>query len=119
MQLMKAQLIVKILTSAKINPITVLVYNTGFYALLRSSKFISIVDSYIQENDNIGNFLGDIHSINYKYLGKKSISWTDGCTRVAFDVVVNATNCKCFLKVVVEKRKNIDNTWSVSSIDKI
>ncbi len=116
---MNVKLIVKILRFIVIILIIVFVFNTGFYALLKSSSFISIIDSYIQENNKIDNFLGDIQSIKYRYIGMKYFSWTDGCTRVAFDVVVNARNCKCIMNVVVEKRKNIDNTWSVSSIDKI
>ncbi len=95
--------------------IVVFVFNTGFYAFLKSSKFDNVIYNYIQKNKNISDALGNINSINYRYFGMKKFSWTGRRTTIVFDILVNASNCICIMKVVVEKR---NNSWIISNIEK-
>ncbi len=111
------QLKKKVIKIGVIIVLGVFVFNTGFYALLKSSNFNEIIFTYIQKNKNknFSDTLGNIHSINYRYFGMKKYSWTGRRTTITFDIKVNTSNSICIMKVVLEKH---NNTWIVSNIEK-
>ncbi len=92
----------------------VFVFNTAFYVFLKYSGFQNIIYAHIQNNENIMDTIGDISSIDYRYFGMKKFSWTGRRTTVIFDSVINASNCRCIMKVTLEKRHN---NWIVLKLE--